>query len=126
MINDNKRMPTSKYGAYKHLPTIFTNAKIALLKRWRINKLANDEAITAFEQETHDRLVALLSSPQPDQPNPETLAFLNRDFGDVDVAALPSELTSQQIVRARLDEIERCVRAEAPLAVILLVGSTLR
>ncbi len=106
-------------------PSVVAKLNLDLLERWRINKLANEEAITTFEQEAHDRLVALFNSAQPDRPSPETLAFLERDFGDVDVAALPSEMTSQQIVQARLDEIERCLSAEAPLAVIFLVGSTL-
>ncbi len=106
-------------------PAMVAKLNLDLLERWRINKLANDESITAFEQESYDRLVALFRSAHSDQPSPETLAFLNRDFGDVDLAALPSELTSQQIVRSRLDEIDRCLTAEAPLAVIFLVGSTL-
>lgn len=96
-----------------------------LLERWRINKLANDEAITAFEQETYDKLAAFFSARQSDRPSAETLAFLDKDFGDIDVTALPSELTSQQIVSSRLDEIDRCLGAEAPLAVIFLAGSTL-
>lgn len=46
-------------------------------------------------------------------------------MGAIDLTALPSELTAQQIVQARLDEIDRSVEAEAPLAVIFLAGSTL-
>jgi hypothetical protein len=104
---------------------VVAKLNLDLLERWRINKLANDEEITTFEQDAYDRLVALFSSAQHDEPSPETLTFLDKDFGEVDVAALPSELTSQQIIRARLDEIERCLTAEAPLAVIFLAGSTL-
>jgi hypothetical protein len=104
---------------------VVAKLNLDLLERWRFNKLANEESITTFEQEAYDRLVAFFTSTQSDQPSPETLAFLDRDFGKVDVAALPSELTSQQIVQARLDEIGRCLSAEAPLAVIFLVGSTL-
>jgi hypothetical protein len=106
-------------------PSVVAKLNLDLLERWGINKLANDEAITAFEQETHDKLAAFFNAAREDRSSPETLAFLNKDFGDVDVAALPSELTSQQIIQARLDEIDRCLAADAPLAVIFLVGSTL-
>ncbi len=106
-------------------PAVLAKLNIDLLERWRINKLANDEAITAFEQETHAKLVAFFEATQQDRPSPETLAFLDKDFGEIDVEALPSELTSQQIIQARLDEIDRCLTTSAPLAVIFLVGSTL-
>jgi len=102
---------------------VVAKLNLDLLERWRINKLANDEAISAFEHETYDKLAAFFSERQSDSP--ETLAFLDKDFGDIDVTALPSELTSQQIVSSRLDEIDRCLGAEAPLAVIFLAGSTL-
>lgn len=48
-----------------------------------------------------------------------------RKFGDVDLARLPKELTSQGVVESRLKEIQSCLECEAPLAVIFLVGSTL-
>jgi hypothetical protein len=50
---------------------------------------------------------------------------LNKDLGAVDLTALPKELTAQQVIAARLDEIDRALDAGAPLAVIFLVGSTL-
>lgn len=105
--------------------SLVAKLNLELLEHWRINKLANDEAITAFEQETHDRLVAFFGTTQQERPSADTMDFLAKDFSDVDVGALPSELTSQQIIQSRLDEIDRCLAADAPLAVIFLVGSTL-
>ena len=52
-------------------------------------------------------------------------AFPVKDFGVIDLKALPIALTATEIVQARLDEIEKAIRADAPLAVIFLVGSTL-
>ncbi|MGH3494510.1 MAG: hypothetical protein ACRDRL_20145, partial [Sciscionella sp.] len=44
---------------------------------------------------------------------------------EVDLAALPTELIAQEVIQARLDEIDRALDADAPLAVLFLVGSTL-
>lgn len=106
-------------------PSVVARLNLELLERWRVNKSANDEAITAFEKQAYEKLAAFFGELNSDRLSPETLAFLDKDFGEVDIDALPSELTSQQIIQARLDEIDRCLAAEAPLAVIFLVGSTL-
>lgn len=95
-----------------------------LLERWHLNKLASNEDLTPFEERAHSDLVALFRQRAEDASKAD-LEFLARDFGDVDLGCLPSELTSQQIIQARLDEIDRCIDARAPLAVIFLVGSTL-
>lgn len=95
-----------------------------LLERWHINKLAANEELTSFEERAYADLKATFSRAR-ESVSPSSLEFLARDFGDIDLSALPSELTSQQIVQTRLDEIERCLAAEAPLAVVFLVGSTL-
>ena len=55
----------------------------------------------------------------------QTLSFLNRDLSGLDLDLLPTEVTAEHVLRARLDEIERCMASDAPLAVIFLVGSTL-
>jgi hypothetical protein len=76
------------------------------------------------ESALHEELVAAfgetsLSSEEAD------LAFLAKDFEDLDLTVLPTELSSQDVVRARLDEIDRCIEAGSPLAVVFLAGSTL-
>ena len=53
------------------------------------------------------------------------MAFLARDFAELDLTSLPAELTAADIIATRLDEIDRCLQANAPLAVVFLVGSTL-
>lgn len=56
----------------------------------------------------------------------ETVAFIENDFGDMDVAALPSELTAADVVAAHLAEVRSALDAsKAPLAVIFRLGSTL-
>ena len=97
---------------------------LELLERWRFGKLANDDEISAFEQGLFDELTTKFSDPS-EPPSEAALQFLAKDFSQIDLSALPAELTTQQIVAARLGEIERCLEADAPLAVIFLVGSTL-
>jgi hypothetical protein len=70
-------------------------------------------------------LTALFAPVGPGGLSPEDLAFLDKDLAGVDLTALPKELTSQRVIQARLDEIERCLDGAAPLAVLFLVGSTL-
>lgn len=96
-----------------------------LLERWKLNKLKADEEPTKYEQHVLDTLTNLFAPDGPDVLTPEDLAFLDKDIGSVDLASLPKELTAQQVLQARLDEIDRSLDAGAPLAVIFLVGSTL-
>ncbi|MEJ1371036.1 MAG: hypothetical protein RPU61_07055 [Candidatus Sedimenticola sp. (ex Thyasira tokunagai)] len=51
--------------------------------------------------------------------------FLSREFSDVSVAHLGLEGAVADVLQHRIKEIERCFSGEAPLAVILLAGSTL-
>lgn len=96
-----------------------------LVERWRINKMRANEEPTQFEAYALDQLTNLFAPAASAQLTSDDFAFLERDLSAVDLGALPKELTSQQVIQARLDEIERALAAEAPLAVIFLVGSTL-
>ena len=51
--------------------------------------------------------------------------FLSREFNDVNVTHLGLEGAVADVLQHRIKEIERCFSGEAPLAVILLAGSTL-
>ncbi len=95
-----------------------------LLEHWHLAKLAGDVALTAFEERAYEDLSAKFAESDS-AVSAETLSFLNRDLSGLDLGLLPTELTAEQVLRARLDEIERCMDSEAPLAVIFLVGSTL-
>lgn len=105
-------------------PSVVAKINLELLEHWRVGKLVTNQEPTPGESAIHDELksqfVAVLATTDA-----ASTEFLSRDFGEVDFAALPRELTSQQVVHARLDEINRCLDAGAPLAVIFLVGSTL-
>lgn len=94
-----------------------------LLEYWHLAKLAANEELTPFEQQTYADLVSTFA--EPDDASAASLDFLSKDLSEIDLSALPSELTAQQVIAARLAEIERCLAADSPLAVIFLVGSTL-
>ncbi len=86
--------------------------------------MAANADLTQYEECVYEELKTIFSqSAEP--ASPASLEFLERDFGEVDLSVLPSELTAQQVVQSRLDEIEKCLKAEAPLAAVFLVGSTL-
>ncbi|MBQ0798519.1 MAG: hypothetical protein KBT63_04485 [Porticoccaceae bacterium] len=51
--------------------------------------------------------------------------FLNREFNEVNVRGLGLEGPVTDILQSRIKEIEKCFKANSPLAVILLAGSTL-
>jgi len=97
---------------------------LELIERWRLNKLLGEVELTPSEQQIADELEVQFGAVANDE-SPEDLEFLALDFGQLDIRALPLELSSQDVVRARLDEIAKCLEVGAPLAVIFLVGSTL-
>jgi hypothetical protein len=105
------------------LPTV-AKLNLDLLEHWRVGKLVAGDGLSESESTLHDELTAKFGeiAPSPDETD---LQFLARDFGEVDLTALPRELSSQDVVQSRLDEIDRCLEARAPLAVVFLVGSTL-
>lgn len=96
-----------------------------LIERWRVIQLRTDSEPSKYEQHILDTVVPIFESSNRPTLSADAIAFLDEDFGDIDLAALPTSLTTAKIVAARLAEIERCLLAEAPLAVIFLVGSTL-
>jgi len=51
--------------------------------------------------------------------------FLSREFSDVNVTRLGLEGPVADVLQHRIKEIEKCFSGDAPLAVILLAGSTL-
>lgn len=97
---------------------------IDLLEHWHLGRLAANQELTAFEERVYADLVGTFGDLDTSVSS-ASLEFLARDFGDIDLSLLPKELTTPQVVEARLAEIERCLGAKAPLAVVFLVGSTL-
>lgn len=51
--------------------------------------------------------------------------FLNREFKEISLDKLGLEGTVTEVIRLRLEEIKKCLTANAPLSVIFLSGSSL-
>lgn len=51
--------------------------------------------------------------------------FLEADFGGIELRGLRLDPMIEGVIEQRLEEIDRCVRSDAPLAALFLIGSTL-
>ena len=51
--------------------------------------------------------------------------FLKREFQEVSLESIGLDGTVTEVLKFRIDEIEKCLSADAPLSVIFLAGSTL-
>ncbi len=104
-------------------PEVVARLNVELLEHWDTINTLEDRTPTGGHQQLYVELLAQFSGTgsgtQPD------LDFLNEQRTPVDLNALPVALTARDVVKARLDEVENCMQAEAWLAVVFLVGSTL-
>lgn len=62
-----------------------------------------------------------------DEPTPALSEddFLKREFQEIPLESIGLDGTITEILKLRVDEIEKCLSADAPLSVIFLAGSTL-
>lgn len=60
-----------------------------LLNRWNLSKLRADEEPSRHEQHAMDTLTAVFTSIDRPALTTDDLAFLDKDLGAVDLAALP-------------------------------------
>jgi len=51
--------------------------------------------------------------------------FLNKEFSDIDIDKIELDYQVSEIIKQRIEEIEKCLKASSPLSVIFLCGSTL-
>src|SRR5215213_5626496 len=58
-------------------------------------------------------------------PAPNEDDFLRREFQEISLESIGLAGTITEILKLRIDEIEKCLSADAPLSVIFLAGSTL-
>lgn len=125
-----ERYSGSKASVLRQIWSSETNARVRvlsleLLDRWRTNKLLEDVAVTPGEDSLFGECIAAVNALESDTESPVDLEFLERDFSEVDLTILQVPLSSQEVIQQRLIEIEICLNAKAPLAVIFLCGSTL-
>ncbi|MBY4226847.1 DUF4145 domain-containing protein [Rhodococcus fascians] len=98
-----------------------------LLEHIETNALIAGEKISDSDHAIAEKIRASMNKLVIDngKPNAEDVAFLEKDLGKIDLAAVPVAPSFIEVIEQRLTEIDRCIKAEAPLAVIFLCGSTL-
>lgn len=103
-----------------------TKLTLEMLDRWQTNELMNGGFAEA-DFNIYDKVLEALNALKPGEPGPTAneIAFLDKDLGNIDLSAVPVPITFREVIGQRRMEIEVCLRAEAPLAVIFLCGSTL-
>lgn len=103
---------------------VVAQLSLDLLDHWRFMARRDEKTPTAYEQDVIDTATAVFQSASIPALSADDVAFLNKDLGTLNLDALPSELTAGQVIADRMGEIDRALDADAPLAVIFLVGST--
>jgi hypothetical protein len=103
---------------------VVAQLNLDLLDHWKLIALREGRAPTAYQQHVIDTATAVFQSATSASLTEDDVAFLNKDLGTLNLDALPPELTAGQVIADRMSEIDRTLEADAPLAVIFLVGST--
>jgi hypothetical protein len=98
---------------------------LEMLDRWETNMAVSGREVSAGDQKIFDSAVEEVKALDGSDVQPSDLEFLERDFGTIDLSQLSLPISHREIIEQRLEEIERCMKAEAPLAVVFLCGSTL-
>lgn len=83
--------------------------------KWRIVRNREEITFVRLEHVEFDE-----SSPAPNEDE-----FLKREFQEVSIESIGLDGTVTEILNLRINEIEKCLSADAPLSVIFLAGSTL-
>lgn len=77
----------------------------------------------SFKKTTDDYFEKVANKPTNEDINEEQ--FLNKEFSEIDVEKLELEFHITEVLKLRVKEIEKCLKASAPLSLIFLCGSTL-
>jgi hypothetical protein len=86
-----------------------------------LNKEDFSQDLISRGKEISNRLLGVNSQNQEIKED----EFLNKEFKDISIDKLKLDGTVSAILQQRVDEIEKCLKAKAPLSVIFLCGSVL-
>lgn len=99
---------------------------LEMLHYWKTSLAMQGIEVEHRDEILYDELVRKMSDMAAAQPlTEEEQRFLREDYSSIEPEHLVSDPESQEIIEQRLSEIDKCIKADAPLAVIFLVGSTL-
>lgn len=128
-IDPYKRYQGSKAVMLREIwakePTdVVAKLNLDLLEHWKLIALREGREPTDYQQHVIDTATAVFQTTTSASLTEDDVAFLNKDLGTLNLGALPPDLTAGQVIADRMGEIDRALEADAPLAVIFLVGST--
>lgn len=103
---------------------VVAQLNLDLLDHWRLIALREGREPTAYQQHVVDTATSIFQTTTSASLTEDDVVFLNKDLGALNLDALLPELTAGQVLADRMGEIDRALDADAPLAVIFLVGST--
>lgn len=98
-----------------------------LLESWKTQKLLDNQDIKTNEQKLYEEC-SKIANRLLGKTQTETTTegeFLNKEFAEISLNSLKLDSLITNILELRLNEIEKCLKAKASLAVIFLTGSTL-
>ncbi|MFI5736130.1 hypothetical protein ACIA49_38810 [Kribbella sp. NPDC051587] len=92
----------------------------------RISPSSDPDRAAADRRRVEEVIARLRPMLEANDPwSRDEAAFLDKDFGTLDLSRVDVPVDFQTVISDRLKEIEICLSNSAPLAVVLLCGSTL-
>jgi hypothetical protein len=99
---------------------------LEILDYWKAASAMQNIEVSHNDEILYEELKRKMSDLATAQPlTDDEQRFLQEDFSSIEPQQLASDQESQEIIKQRLSEVDKCIKADAPLAVIFLVGSTL-
>jgi hypothetical protein len=86
--------------------------------KWKVVRNGVEITFIKLEQIEIDESTSTPSVPTEDE-------FLKREFQEVSIENIGLDVTITEVLKLRINEIEKCLSIDAPLSVIFLAGSTL-
>lgn len=117
--------------AFWELESNLTVGKVLyeMLERWRTNVLIESPYISGNKQELYRSCVliaeSLIKKGGGKTASDDEVKFLEKDFGPIDVSKLKVSRPLKAVIDQRFEEAEKCLKAEAALAVVFICGSTI-
>lgn len=102
-------------------PRIVDKVLEILLDVWQYENPAPDQQI----QQRYEKAVEIANRLQGKESSQELDTFLNQRFDHFDVSKIGLDIALLPVIQNRLQEVQKCMVANAPLSVIFLCGSIL-
>lgn len=99
---------------------------LEMLDRWQTNMLVGGTPISSSDQTIYEMCIeGMQQLGNKRKVNKDELQFLAKDFGDIDLSKINIPVSFKDVMEQRIDEVERSIKSQSPLAVVFLCGSTL-